>query len=250
MFDPVEPGALKITAMNVPPLSDTVQPRACGLAIASLVFGIAGFAHPFISLAAIVTGHVARKLIRESNGAMGGRTVAFIGLILGYLSGYAGLFVLAPDRASNNANRIMSRAMACAVELAVNNFYTDYGSLPDVGDKVQTDTATGVRLLTILLGSEEESGTPQQNPRATKYLSVKETKTKVKGLLYDASGKSVVGLYDSWGNPFVVELDVDNDQCLRLKIGAGTVELKGKRVAVYSAGADKKLGTSDDVRSW
>jgi hypothetical protein len=234
--------------MNVPPLSDTVQPRACGLAIASLVFGIAGFAHPLISLAAIITGHEARERIRNSNGAMGGRTVAFVGMILGFLSGYAGLVALDPHpyQALNNANKVMSRAMACAVELAVNNFYTDYGSLPDVGDKVQTDTAAGVRLLTILLGSEEESGTPQQNPRATKYLSVKETKTKVKGLLYDASGKSVVGLYDSWGNPFVVELDVDNDECLRLKIGAGTVELKGKRVAVYSAGADKKLGTSDD----
>ena len=238
--------------MNVPPLSDTVQPRASGLAIASLVFGIAGFAHPLISLAAIITGHEARERIRNSNGAMGGRTVAFVGMILGFLSGYAGLVALEPHtyQALNNANKVMSRAMACAVELAVNNFFTDYGHLPDVGDKVQTDTADGVRLLTILLGSEGHSGPPQQNPRATKYLSVKETKTKVKGLLYDASGKSVVGLYDSWGNPYVVELDVDNDQCLRLRIGAGTVELKGKRVAVYSAGADKKLGTSDDVKGW
>jgi hypothetical protein len=32
--------------------------------------------------------------------------------------------------------------------------------------------------------------------------------------------------------------------------GSGTVELKGKRVAVYSAGCDRKLGTADDVKTW
>jgi hypothetical protein len=144
-----------------------------------------------------------------------------------------------------------SQQTAAAVELAISNFHSDYGKVPDVGAKVQTDSEAGVHLLTILLGQEMPDGAGKvQNPRGIKYLNVREAHAKAKGLLYDPSGKSVVGLYDSWGNPFIVELDVDNQGCVRPQLGSGTVELKGKRVAVYSAGCDRKLGTADDVKTW
>ncbi len=144
-----------------------------------------------------------------------------------------------------------SQQTAAAVELAISNFYSDYGKVPDVGAKVQTDSEAGVHLLTILLGQEMSDGAGKvQNPRATKYLNVRETHAKSRCLLYDPSGESVVGLYDFWGNPFIVELDVDNQGYVRPQLGSGTVELKGKRVAVYSAGRDRKLDTADDVKTW
>jgi prepilin-type N-terminal cleavage/methylation domain-containing protein len=149
----------------------------------------------------------------------------------------------------NKAKRLTSVAAASALESAVNNFYAEYGSLPDVGDKVKTNTGEGIRLLNILLGLEGGSG-KVQNIRSIKLLTVQETKTKSKGLLYHPSGKSVEGLYDAWGSPFTVELDVQYEERLRLNIGDKTVVLNGRRVAVYSPGADKKLGTNDDVRTW
>ncbi|WP_426183334.1 DUF4190 domain-containing protein [Microbacterium sp. TWP3-1-2b2] len=61
-----------------------------GLAVASLVTGIAGIVLSFAvfpllaSLAAIVTGHMALKQTRQGSG-IGGRGMAIAGLILGYV---------------------------------------------------------------------------------------------------------------------------------------------------------------------
>jgi hypothetical protein len=56
------------------------------LAILSLVMGILGFFIPvFGSVVAIVTGHVALGEIRQARGALEGRSLARVGLILGYL---------------------------------------------------------------------------------------------------------------------------------------------------------------------
>ena len=66
-----------------------------GLAIASLVCGIAAwFIFPVVSaIAAVITGHLAKKEIRASNGTMGGDGMALAGLLMGYIQ--LGLFVLA-----------------------------------------------------------------------------------------------------------------------------------------------------------
>ena len=151
--------------------------------------------------------------------------------------------------AMNHAKKLSSVATARALENAVNNFYTEYGSLPDVNYKVKTDSGDGVRLLNILLGLEETSS-KIQNTRMIKLLSAVETKTKSKGLLYTANGRAAEGLYDAWGSPFTVQLDVQYEEKLRVSLGDRTTILNGRRVAVFSPGADKKLGTTDDVKTW
>lgn len=155
----------------------------------------------------------------------------------------AGALVLA------RANKLTSQSTATALELAIKSFYEQYGSLPDVGDRVKTDSGEGTKLLEILLGMEGDSG-KIQNSKGIKFLDVKETKTKSKGLLYNASGRSIEGLYDSWGSPFTIELDVNLEDRLRFSVGAKQVTINGKKCAIYSPGADKKLGTEDDVKTW
>jgi hypothetical protein len=80
-------------AMPNPP--QPVQPvQNSTLSIVSLIAGIAGWSIvPVIgSIVAIITGHMAKKEIRESNGMLGGDGMATVGLILGYAS--VGLAVL------------------------------------------------------------------------------------------------------------------------------------------------------------
>ncbi len=151
--------------------------------------------------------------------------------------------------AMNHAKKLSSVATARALENAVNNFYTEYGSLPDVNYRVKTDGGEGVRLLNILLGLEESSA-KMQNLRMIKLLNAVETKTKSKGLLYSANGRAAEGLYDAWGSPFTVEMDVNYEERLRVTVGDKTTILNGRRVAVYSPGADKIYGTTDDVKTW
>ncbi|MEW5831043.1 MAG: DUF4190 domain-containing protein [Chloroflexota bacterium] len=68
------------------------QPNST-MAIISLVSGILGWTFvPLLgSIAAIITGHMAKKEIKESMGNLGGDGMATIGLVLGYVS--AALFV-------------------------------------------------------------------------------------------------------------------------------------------------------------
>ena len=58
------------------------------MALASLVLGILGWTilPGLASIAAIVTGHMAKKEIKESAGQLGGDGMAIAGLIMGYAS--------------------------------------------------------------------------------------------------------------------------------------------------------------------
>lgn len=136
-----------------------------------------------------------------------------------------------------------------SLESAVNNFFTEYGKLPTVGSKVTTDSPEGIQLLHVLLGIELMAENPQ-NARKVKFLAVKEGKKKRGGLIYAADGRTVEGLYDSWGNPYTVEIDTDYNETLEFKRGSRTETLKGRRVAVHSPGPDCIHGTRDDVTTW
>lgn len=63
-----------------------------GMAIVGLIAGIAGWTVvPFLgAIAAVITGHMAKREIRESMGRLGGDGLATAGLVLGYAS--LGLF--------------------------------------------------------------------------------------------------------------------------------------------------------------
>jgi len=62
-------------------------PKDSELAIASLVTGILGWTLvPILgSVAAIITGHLAKKEIRESQGVLSGNGMSTAGLIMGYI---------------------------------------------------------------------------------------------------------------------------------------------------------------------
>ncbi|MBX6313820.1 MAG: DUF4190 domain-containing protein [Isosphaeraceae bacterium] len=77
-------------ATSIPP---DLRPTS-NLAIASLVCGIVAWvAFPVLgAIAAVITGHMARKEIRESHFAIQGDWMAILGLVLGYLQ--IGLIVL------------------------------------------------------------------------------------------------------------------------------------------------------------
>ncbi len=61
-------------------------PRTNPLAIVSLVAGLANFAFCGVgAVAAVITGHIARRQIKRSNGTEGGKGLATAGLVLGYI---------------------------------------------------------------------------------------------------------------------------------------------------------------------
>jgi hypothetical protein len=225
---------------------------SCGLATASLVCGICGFIlGPFTGIPAIITGHMALGRIKKSEGVLQGHGTAIAGLILGYI--FTAIFVIilpilsfagyaAGNAAIERSRRVTALATSTALETAVNDYFTEYGSLPYDGESdvtVQTDTDT--KLLSVLLGLENKL-----NTRSVKFLSVREGRSKKNGLIYNTTGDKVVGLFDPWGGGYKVRLDLDHDEKLELNREA----LNNRRVAVWSDGPDRTAGTKDDIKTW
>lgn len=164
-------------------------------------------------------------------------------------AGFAGGMV-----AINKAKRVTCLAAATALETGINQFYQEYGRLPDLGgaESCTTDSGKGVELVTMLLGKEASSNT-MQNPKQLNYLAgLKEGKNKKGGLIYTSGSSTIEGLYDPWGNGYEITLDTDYDEEITDPINSGTV-LRGKRVVVWTKGADKKkggTGADEDVKTW
>jgi hypothetical protein len=71
---------------TVPPYTPVYRHES-SLAVASMICGILSWLpviHFFGAIAAVITGHMAKKEIRESNGTLTGDGMALTGLILGY----------------------------------------------------------------------------------------------------------------------------------------------------------------------
>jgi prepilin-type N-terminal cleavage/methylation domain-containing protein len=180
-----------------------------------------------------------------------GFTLVELLVVIAIIAVLAAAGFAAGNAAIQKARKVTALASATAIETAVNNFFTEYGSMPSAASSdttVKTDDAT---LLTVLLGLE--TGSNVLNTRGVKFLSVKEGKNKKGGLIYNPNGNSVTGLYDPWGGPYNVALDLDYDEQVKPAPKAGgAVTLNGRRVAVWSDGADYK-GTNkatDDVKTW
>ena len=152
-------------------------------------------------------------------------------------------------KAINKAKRATAQATATALELAVNQFYGEYGRLPDVGETVTTDSGKGVELLVILLGKESSSD-KMQNPKGLNFLKdLKEGKAKKNGIIYESGSSTPSGLFDPWGNGYEISLDVDYDEEMTDPLSSGTT-LRGRKVLVWTKGEDKKQGGTDDVKTW
>jgi hypothetical protein len=71
---------------EIPPFPNTTPPPTSSLSLTSLIMGIVGWVLlPVVGgIIAVITGHMAKKEIRESNGLLGGDGMATAGLVLGY----------------------------------------------------------------------------------------------------------------------------------------------------------------------
>ena len=187
-----------------------------------------------------------------------GFTLIELLVVIAIIAVLAGVGFSAGSSAIQKAKKTTCLAAATSIEGAVANFYTEYGSMPRAGTAdatVKTNEAAGKDLLKVLLGLETVAVDQRLNPRGIKFLSAKEGKADKNGLIYD--GDTPKGMFDPWGGPFNVILDLDyNEKLENVKpkgTGSTSVTLNGRRVAVWSDGADGVSVTgkaTDDVKTW
>lgn len=184
-----------------------------------------------------------------------GFTLVELLVVITIIAVLAGAGFAAGGAAIQKAKKTTAMATCIALETAVNNFYTEYGSMPAEpipSSSMKTDSGSGLALIKVLLGTDDAESL-KLNPRKIKFLSVKEGKAVganggINGLVYkDTTPK---GLFDPWKGPYNIMLDTDYSEVVKPDY-TPSVTLNGRRVAVWSLGADtgaKK--TSDDVITW
>lgn len=185
-----------------------------------------------------------------------GFTLVELLVVITIIAVLAGAGFAAGNAAIQKAKKTTTLSSCIAIEKAVNDFYTEYGTMPK--DNLSADTTINSEdntFLKTVLGMDPANN--PLNPRGIKFLTVKEAKTrKTGGLLYSASGSSVTGLYDSWGGKYSIMLDGNYDETLNVSTSSGaTKTLNGRRCAAWSNGADAAdSGTggkaADDVLTW
>ncbi len=243
--------------MTTSALPQDGNPASSKLALGSLICGLIGlFTGPLAGIPAIITGHIALNRIKRTGDAIQGKGQAIAGLILGYITTFLLGFVLilaaagfaAGNAALQRARKIVTLERMTAFESATNGFFVDNGYMPSKGTTdiiLETDSAPEV--FHTLLGSGGSGGL---NPKQVRYLQLKSGSGGKNGLIHRSDG-SLIGWFDSWGNPLHVAFDLDSDETLSVPDRSGsTVILTGRRVAVWSDGPDGKSGTSDDVKTW
>lgn len=155
----------------------------------------------------------------------------------------------------SRSKRLVTSNDARALGQAIAAFDSEYGRLPELGlidQSLRMDSPAGVQFLRILLG-REELGESIQNEKQISFTKFKVNKTNNEGgLVYTNGGLGPLpqGLYDAWGNPFIVFLRPNKSSGLAFSYGGKTFVLKDRLAAVASLGADGKEGTSDDVLTW
>lgn len=158
--------------------------------------------------------------------------------------------------AIQKARQTKALAACKELELGVNNFFNEYGTLPtstDEGEDEEVQTDNDVEMVEILLGFEDD-GNPM-NRRGIRFIDIKEGRGDKDGIIYNSTGDGVTGLYDPWGGPYNVILDTDYDERIEVqpKASSSSRTLNGRRVVVWSDGADGTEGTgkvTDDVTTW
>jgi hypothetical protein len=219
----------------------------------SLVLGALSLPLAFLLIPgaiAVICGYKARRGLLVHTAPGSHSFMAFMGMVMGYLSILIGGMMLfaVPTTDYGHSKTSETGSMVTSLESAVINFHLEYGKMPGKAGRLMTDEESGVKLLKALLGVEQSS--PEaENPLGIKFLSVKEGKNRKRGIIYNPEG-IVDGLFDPYGTAFTVFLAANGEDSFRFVFAGKTVELAGRRVAVVSAGKDGKLETKDDIKSW
>lgn len=184
-----------------------------------------------------------------------GFTLIELLVVIGIIAILASLAFPVTQAVLQRAYKLKAQAMVKDLQVAINNYITEYNRLPQQGQAeapIQTDQSSP--LIGILMG--EATGQNSLNPRGIVFLNANMAKNNRGGLV--DNGGAQISLIDQWGNPYMVLMDGNYDnkvqnpdvQSQDQTVSEGAPPQLRTRVAVFSMGPDGQEGTRDDIVSW
>ena len=183
-----------------------------------------------------------------------GFTLIELLIVVGIIGILASLAVPAATGVMKKAKKVRTQAALKDVQLGVKNYQVEYNRYPARAGSTSEEPqklTEGSILLSTLMGKNEQN----LNPRAIQYIDPPIGKNGSGGL---TGNEGSYGLYDFFGSPYEVIMDLNYDNKIRNPDASNedrTISQDAPTnlpigVAVYSLGEDKKLNTKDDVASW
>lgn len=194
-------------------------------------------------------------LLSAQRSRCSGFTLIELLVVIGIIAILASLAFPVTQAVLQRAYKLKAQAMVKDLQVAINNYITEYNRLPQQGQaEVPTPTDQSSQLISILMG--EATGQNSLNPRGIVFLNANMAKNNRGGLI--DSGGSQLSLVDQWGNPYQVLMDGNYDNKVRnpdlqnedQTVSQGAPPELRTRVAVYCLGPDGQEGTKDDIVSW
>ncbi len=194
-------------------------------------------------------------LLSAQRSRRSGFTLIELLVVIGIIAILASLAFPVTQAVLQRAYKLKAQAMVKDLQVAINNYITEYNRLPQQGQaEAPMPTDQSSPLIGILMG--EATGQNSLNPRGIVFLNANMAKNNRGGLI--DSGGSQLSLVDQWGNPYQVLMDGNYDNKVRnpdlqnedQTVSQGAPPELRTRVAVYCLGPDGQEGTKDDIVSW
>ena len=143
-----------------------------------------------------------------------GFTLVELLVVISIIAVLAAAGFAAGNAAIQKAKKTTALASATAIETAVNNFFTEYGTMPSTTFHYRCDRPNepDQRDRVVQDPARNGNGNYRGEHALIKFLSVKEGKADKNGLMYNKTGTEITGLYDPWGGGYGVILDLDFDE--------------------------------------
>ncbi len=196
-----------------------------------------------------------KRILLEKKPGRRAYTLVELLVVIGIIAVLASLTFTVARSVILSGQKMETKTMLTDVELAVNQYFTDYNRMPVAGQSEEPLRLNqGTDLLTVLLG--DVSGPGSANPAGKPYLTPRPARNGRGGLL--EPGGMPPSLVDRWGNPFYIVMDMNFDGRIPnpdasnrdAGISSQAPPHLRMRVAVFSSGPDGEKGTRDDVVSW
>ena len=173
-----------------------------------------------------------------------------VAIIAMLAAGAFGGYNILIEKTKKKAASVMCQTLVNACEA----YFGDYNQYPapsggGEGSDVTTTTGPEDGMIQTLVGQD-----PERNRRSTDYLGSIPTASEMPGGKYRNgmhSDDSSFAIYDPWGSPYSITLDLDYDKEVQNPDGNSGTAMLRKQVLVYSWGPDQDERTwEDNVDSW